>query len=200
MLASGKAESLRGDRLRFIDGAYAHLLPWFLPGIAMFVVLALAIGRPLARLLVTRFSLACALVVALGIIVSATLTPLKGHFNVAAVGGTCDFSRMGLASLSDLLHIDDTSLNVLMFIPFGTAIGMLGRSPQRAALIVAAIALPFGIETTQLLVPALERGCQSADVFDNLTGLAVGLALGVLVRRVTATGTVDSSESATGPE
>jgi glycopeptide antibiotics resistance protein len=114
--------------------------------------------------------------------VSAALTPLRGSFNFAAVGGTCDLSRMGLAPLHELLHIDDTSLNILMFIPFGTAVGLLGRSRQMAVLIVVAIALPFVIELTQLLVPALERGCQSADVIDNLTGLALGLVFGVLGR------------------
>jgi glycopeptide antibiotics resistance protein len=163
----------------------------------VFVVLALTVGRPLARLLLTRFSLACALVVGFGIIASATLTPLNGHFNFAAIGRTCDFSRMGLAPLDDLLQIDDTSLNIVMFIPFGVAIGLLHGSRRKAMLIVAAIVLPFAIETTQLLVPALERGCQSADVFDNLTGLAVGLALGMLVRWVTAATAVDGSESAT---
>lgn len=180
-----------------MEGAYGHLLPWFLPSTALFVVVALAVGRPLARRLVTRFWLACALVIGFGIIVSATLTPLNGQFNLAAVGRTCDFSRMGLAPLDELTYLDDTSLNILMFIPFGTAIGLLGRSRQQVALILAAIALPLMIETTQLLVPALERGCQSADVFDNLTGFAVGLAFGVLLHWLTAGGTADSSASAT---
>ena len=41
-----------------------------------------------------------------------------------------------------------------------------------------AIALTFGIETIQLLVPALERAYESADVVDKLTGLAIGLGGG----------------------
>ena len=142
--------------MRFIEEAYGHLLPWFLPGTAFFAVLGLAVGPPLARLLHTRFSVAWALVVGLGMIVSATLTPLHGDLNPAAVGGTCDLSRMGLAPLHELLHIDDTSLNVLLFIPFRAAIGLVGGSRPKAILIVAAIAFPFVIETTQLLVPSSE--------------------------------------------
>jgi len=70
-----------------------------------------------------------------------------------------------------------------MFMPFGLAIGLLARSRPKALLVIVAIALPFVIETTQLLVPALERGCQSADVIDNLTGLALGLLIGSGVGR-----------------
>ena len=47
-------------------------------------------------------------------------------------------------------------------------------------VVVAAIALPFAIEATQLLVPLLGRGCESADVVDNLIGLAIGLAIGLV--------------------
>ncbi len=114
----------------------------------------------------------------LGIVVSATLTPLRGQFNLGAVGGTCDLSRIGLAPVRDLFRIDDTSLNIVMFIPLGIALGLLGGSRSKAVLIALAVALPFLIETTQLLVPAIERGCQSADVIDNLTGLMAGLLCG----------------------
>ena len=132
-------------------------------------------------------------------IVAATLTPLHGDLNFAAVGGTCDFSRMGLAPIRDLLRMGDTSLNVFLFMPLGIAIGLIGRSRPKAVVLAGAIALPFVIETTQLLVPALDRGCQSADVFDNLTGLAVGLIVGTLLRLLAASIVVDSDEPAAGP-
>ncbi len=45
---------------------------------------------------------------------------------------------------------------------------------------IAAIALPFAIETIQLLLPVLDRACESADVVDNLTGLVIGLGGGVV--------------------
>jgi len=165
-----------------LEGAYRHLLPWFLPGLAVSILLALALAAPLARLLRVGRPLAGAIFVAFGIVVAATLTPLRGTFNFAAVGGTCDLSRIGLAPLGALLHVDDTSLNIVLFVPLGITIGLVAALRPRIALLAVAIALPFLIETTQLLVPALERGCQSADVFDNLTGLGLGLLAGVVGR------------------
>jgi VanZ like family len=169
-----------------LEGAYRHLLPWFLPGLGVSILLGVALALPLARLLRTSRPLAWAVFVAFGIIVSATLTPLRGTFNFSAVGGTCDFARVGLAPIGALLHVDDTSLNVLLFMPFGIVIGLVERIRPRLGLVAIAIALPFVIETTQLLVPALERGCQSADVFDNLTGLLLGLIIGVIARWLVA--------------
>lgn len=166
--------------MTYVEAGYRHLLPWFLPGTALFVGLGLVVARPFSRLLRASPMVAWLLVVSLGIIVSATLTPLRGHFNFGAVGGTCDFSRIGLAPLEDLGDINDTTLNIVMFVPLGIGLGLLARSRRTAGLIAAAIILPFVIEGTQLLIPALERGCESADVFDNLTGLAIGLALGTM--------------------
>ena len=40
--------------------------------------------------------------------------------------------------------------------------------------------LPLLIEVGQLLITPLDRACQSADVFDNLTGLVLGFALGAI--------------------
>jgi len=34
----------------------------------------------------------------------------------------------------------------------------------------------------QLLIPILDRGCQSADVVDNITGLLIGLVIGTGLR------------------
>jgi glycopeptide antibiotics resistance protein len=122
-----------------------------------------------------------ALIVSLGIILSATLTPLNGVIDVGGVGaGSCDFSRIGLAPLRELRRLDDTSLNVLLFVPLGISLAFLPRTRRTALLITAAIALPFAIETIQLLLALLDRGCQSADVIDNLTGLAIGFGGGLV--------------------
>ena len=75
-----------------------------------------------------------------------------------------------------------SSLNVALFIPLGIAIGLVHVSRPWAALTFAAIALPFAIEAIQLVAPILDRGCQSADVVDNLTGLALGLLIGTGLR------------------
>jgi VanZ family protein len=64
------------------------------------------------------------------------------------------------------------------------AIGLFPRSRRTAAVVIAAIALPFAIETIQLLLPVLDRACESADVVDNLTGLVLGLGGGVVAARL----------------
>ena len=178
-----------------IELGLRHVLPWFLPGTFVAVVLGAALARPLGRLLRVRAAIAWALVITFGMIVSATLTPLHGLFNPAAIGGTCDFSRMGLAPLRDVSHLGDTSLNILLFVPFGMTIGVVPGRRQKAILVILAIALPFMIETVQLLVPAIERGCQSADVFDNLTGLVIGLAIGALGLWLAGTASADAPGS-----
>ena len=58
---------------------------------------------------------------------------------------------------------------------------MLPRSPYRAPILIAAVILPFAVEAFQLVVTPLGRACQSADVFDNLLGLVVGLGVGSLI-------------------
>ena len=154
-------------------------LPWLLPGFAISVAIAIAAGGWVGRAHGLRRAIAAALIVSLGLILAATLTPQWEALAFGAVGsGTCDFSRMSLAPLHELLRFDDTSLNVLLFMPLGIAIAFMPRSRLKVAVLVAAIALPFAIETTQLLLPILDRGCQSADVIDNLTGLVLGLAGG----------------------
>jgi len=157
------------------------VLPWFLPGVAISVLIALAAGGRVGRALGTRRAVAMALIVSLGIILSATLTPLRGFLDVGGVGaGPCDFSRIGLAPLRELLRLGDTSLNILLFVPLGLSLAFLPRRRRTALVIAGAIALPFVIELAQLLVPLLDRGCQSADVVDNLTGLAIGFGAGLV--------------------
>jgi glycopeptide antibiotics resistance protein len=159
------------------------VLPWFIPGVVLSMIVGLFASRPVAKVLATRRPIAWAIIVGFGVIMSATLTPLKGALNFEAVGsGTCDFSRIGLAPIEQLLRVNDSSLNVALFIPLGMAIGLVHVSRPWATLILAAIALPFAIEAIQLVAPILDRGCQSADVIDNLTGLALGLVIGTGLR------------------
>ena len=71
-----------------IQAAYRHILPWFLPGVVVFVLLGALLARPVARIFRASTWLGFFLVVSFGIIISATLTPLHGDLNFAAVGGT----------------------------------------------------------------------------------------------------------------
>jgi glycopeptide antibiotics resistance protein len=82
--------------------------------------------------------------------------------------------RIRLASLQDLRSINETSLNIVLFVPLGLVVGFLPASDLKRWLLAAAIALPFAVEGLQLVAPALGRSCQARDVIDNLTGVMVG--------------------------
>ena len=156
-------------------------LPLFVPGcVVALAVSTVASGRAARRLGVRR-PVAWLLLMSLGVILAGTMTPLavesRPQFPLA---GTCDLSRMGLPSLEELLRPGDVIGNILMFIPLGFAIALVPRSPRKAAVLAAAVALPFAIEATQLVVIPLHRACESADVVDNLTGLVLGLAAGAV--------------------
>lgn len=172
-------------------------LPFFLPGAALSLVVALLVAGPVARVLATRRSVASLLVLSVGVILSATLTPLGGTLVFdGGVPGSCDLSRLGPPPLGALRRVTDTSLNVVLFVPLGLAIALLPRTRRTGAVLVGAALLPVAIEATQLLVPAISRGCESADVVDNLLGLAVGLAIGGGLRAVASRA---GRRRATGP-
>ena len=103
---------------------------------------------------------------------------------VGSAGRSCDFSRIGLVPLEDLFEVNDASLNVALFLPLGVALALISNPRRKFALMFAAIALPFGIEALQLWAPILARGCESADVIDNLSGMAVGFAGATVLRRL----------------
>jgi hypothetical protein len=174
-----------------------NVLPWLLPGLVVSAIAGAFVGRRVGRAFATGPTIGWGLVVAFGLIVSATLTPLRAGLDFASSGiGTCDFSRIGIAPIGQLFRLGDTSLNVLLFMPLGLALGLVPRSRRRNVLAVAAISAPFVIEIAQLLLPILGRGCQSADVFDNLTGLVVGWIVGAGAR-ILGGGTLAASDSST---
>lgn len=156
-------------------------LTWFVPGASLFALLALLLATPVARRLRTSSPVAWLLIAGLGAILSATLTPIApGIDGPPSSVGICDFHRMTLAPLAELMRINDTSLNVALFMPLGLAVGRLPWSWQKVMVLTVALTLPFLVETVQLLAPSLDRSCQSADVIDNLTGLIAGLSAGTL--------------------
>jgi VanZ family protein len=160
----------------------ADVLPWFLPGLAIAAVIALAVAGRVARRLRTKSWVAFLLVTSAGAVLAATIPPKEGGFSGRPpAAGRCDFGRVGLAPLSEYVHLGDTSLNLILFVPLGLAIGLLGRSPTTARVFAAAVVLSPAIEAIQSLVPMLGRGCQSQDVVDNLLGLGIGVVLGVLI-------------------
>ncbi len=75
-------------------------VPWFLPGVGVSVAIGLLLGKPIGRALGVGRNAAAALVLSTGIILSATLTPLRWAIDFGATGsGVCDLSRLSLAPL-----------------------------------------------------------------------------------------------------
>ena len=147
-----------------------------MPGALIAAVAGLLTAPVVARGLRSARAPAWLLVFGIGVVIAATLTPLGvGFEEPVSIPRTCDLSRVGLAPLSEYFRLGDTSLNVALFMPLGVAVGLLPGSHRKWIVVAAAIVLPFAIETLQLLAPVLARGCQSADVVDNLIGLVLGM-------------------------
>jgi glycopeptide antibiotics resistance protein len=156
--------------------------PPILPGLIVSLLVATALATRAGRWLGCSAVHAWLLLVSFGVILAITLTPSAWVLDGGAIETiTCDLSRIGPASWQVYRHLGDPTLNVLMFIPLGLALGALRRRPHRTALVVLAFALPWAIETTQAFAVFLDRACQAGDVFDNSAGLAIGLAAGWIV-------------------
>jgi len=169
-------------------GSGADSIPLLLPGLILSVVIALLAGGRVGRALGVGPVAGWLLIVSIGLVVVATLTPQAAALEIGHAGsGTCNLARFSFASLEEYGSGHEATGNVLLFVPLGVAIGWLPRSRPKAVLLALAIALPFVVETTQMLLPVLDRACESADVVDNLLGLATGLVLGaaagLVVRR-----------------
>jgi hypothetical protein len=161
-----------------------NLLVLTIYGSALLLTLIAAIGLApaLAHRLGTRRGVAALLVFGFGLVLTATLLPDGDALRGFGSDGVCDTSRIGLIPLGRLTRPNEESLNVLLLVPLGIAVAFLPRSRATVLIAIAAVSLPFVVEAVQLLVPALGRGCQTADLFDNLLGLAIGAVVGLLLR------------------
>jgi VanZ family protein len=183
---SGSSESRRSDSAHeSVGSGFGRMtgLTWFWPALVVSGIVALLLAQPVARALRCRPWLAWMLITSLGLIAAATLTPIHGPTGLdTSQLRPCDLDRRWFASLAEITTITDVSLNIAMFVPLGLAIAWLPRSRRAIPVLVLAVVLPFVIEGLQYALPTLARGCQSGDVIDNLTGLAVGLVIGVVIR------------------
>ena len=159
--------------------------PWFWPGLAIAIAIGLvAAGKVGAALRCSRV-LAFALVLSLGGIAVLTLTPHDPGF-VGGPGITCDLHLAGPLGLAQLLGQNLRSLNVDLFVPLGISIGLLHWPRVKLPAAVGGAILPFAVEAVQAGIPALGRSCTATDVMDNLLGLAIGLAVGLVAVVATA--------------
>lgn len=162
---------------------YVTPLPWLLPGSAASLVISLLASGPVGRWLGARRSVAGLMLLTIGIILSGTVTPLARDFVEGEPSG-CDLTRIRPATLAEIFGPSDVLGNIVMFVPLGFAVGLIPGSRRKAAVVVGVVALPFVVELVQLVATRLNRGCESADVVDNLTGLVIGLGAGFVVSRV----------------
>ena len=147
-------------------------VPWLLPGIAVSILVGYAVRQRASSLLGTTSKVAWLIVTATGIIAAATLTPSRDALELgASATGSCDVAMRGTGPLHDLFAFSDASLNILLFLPLGVAIGMLPSTRRMGLILVGALTLPLAIELLQLWLRALDRACQTADLVDNLIGL-----------------------------
>jgi hypothetical protein len=157
-------------------------IPWLLPGLLVSLVVGLVTARWVGRRLAIHPAVAVLMALGLGLVLAATVTPLRDALEDGAIGaGTCEMSRFVPIPPWRWFRLSDPTLNIAMFVPLGIAIGIVPPSRVKAGLVIAGFCLPFAIELTQLLVPILARGCETADVVDNLTGLVFGLLVGSLL-------------------
>lgn len=154
----------------------------FWPGVAVALVAGSVLAAPLARAMHRPWAVAFSLFMSVGVIVAATLTPGRDALLFGIPGtGDCDVSTVALPTIAQLRFLNDTSLNVLLFVPLGLALPLTGGRRRVLMLLGAAVVFPIAIEVIQLVVTPLGRSCQGVDVVDNLTGLAIGLATATLL-------------------
>lgn len=156
---------------------------WILSGLAILVAAGLTL--PVSRLLGAAPWTTFLLCASFGVIVAVTLAPASPGRLLYGTAGyrTCDLDLFETSHPSWPTTLDESGLNVLLFVPVGIAVALLPRWSQVAAAAVFGGMLPSTIETTQGLVPALGRVCSGADIRANLTGLAIGLIGGLVVIR-----------------
>lgn len=152
--------------------------PLLIPGVAIALIVAFALGPWTAARTGLSPLLAGMLVFAVGAIVAITLTPgSSGGFGQSWCGGLRPPPRLGqLLSISS-----EHGLNVALFAPLGLLIGLIPRTRPLAIAAVAAGSMPIVIEWIQYSVPRLDRICQTWDAVENLMGLVLGLGIGLAI-------------------
>jgi VanZ family protein len=159
----------------------AATLPWLLPGTIVALSVSILASGAVGRWLRVRQSVAWLGLLSAGVIVASTLTPLDPGSVVIRDVRVCEDFRTSLAPISEILRGSDATLNILLFVPLGLAIGLSPWSFRTLVVALLALASPFAIEALQFAVPPLGRGCETADIVDNVTGLVIGLVVGVVL-------------------
>ncbi|MGV9268604.1 VanZ family protein [Kitasatospora sp. NPDC003701] len=158
-------------------------MPMFWPGLLCSLVPAALLNQPVGRLLRAHWAVAFLLLLALGGVATLTLLPdARGPVRELSREAVrhCAFAGAGLRPPGEWLTSRHADLNVALFAPVGLAAALAGTRRRAAAVLLGAAALPFAVELAQYAVPAIGRACSAQDVWDDLLGLALGAAVGLL--------------------
>jgi VanZ family protein len=148
-------------------------LPLLIPVLVIGAVVTVVGYRSVARWLGCPRWAAGLLLASLAVIVAVTLTPQDGE----ASGSPRATVFAWLLAL-----LGDRGLNVVMFVPLGVAVMLVGSGQLRVGAVLAGFALPWVVEGVQGFVEPLARGAQWQDVLDNTIGLVIGCGVGWWVR------------------
>jgi hypothetical protein len=129
-------------------------------------------------------------VVVIGVL---TLIPANGAPGIVPAEGrltTCSWDIGGPAPDGFWIFSGGQRLlNTVVFVPAG-ALLVLACARWRAAWVLVPLGLvalagySIGIEATQLALARIDRACDVTDVIDNVTGAALGVAVGIVLALV----------------
>ena len=169
----------------------SHFWGYRIPVLVVPVVLAYAVlaawwvwrGRAHLAVTLERVLLGGAVAFASAVTMSPPGVTDKG---VLAPDRSCAIHTVELG-LAAVTADDQRILNVLLLVPVGVFAALVAtrlRRPLGLAVVAVAGALPFVYEAGQQGFRGLQRACDTTDLVDNLTGVVLGLAGGVLLVRL----------------
>lgn len=158
-----------------------RVAPLTLPALILAVPLSFLVSRWLSSSTGVSRLLAFALMMALGVVLAATLTPRaetgwSGHVLML------DLERL---SFERLTGVNETSLNVLLFVPLAFLATLIDSRHLRRRVLLGVWLCPLAVELVQAVFPGLGRiGFVLSDALANMLGVAIGVTIGVTVRRL----------------
>ncbi len=122
-----------------------------------------------------------------------TLLPTQGAPGVVPADGRLDSCSFDLGGPAPdgfwIFGGGQRLLNTLIFVPSGLLL-VVAAARWRAAWVLVPAGLAalatysVGIEATQLALARLDRACDVTDIVDNVSGAAIGVALGIPIALV----------------
>jgi glycopeptide antibiotics resistance protein len=127
-----------------------------------------------------RSSLWAALLVWGGLVLALTLSPKRKFRGQADKARSCDLTLIPNHLMGAFTN-SQRALSVALYLPLGVLLILAARHYERILAGAAIVLAPVGVETLQYAFPRLRRTCQSVDVYDAWTGLALGVVIGLVV-------------------